>query len=128
MATERQRQILLFYTAAVIPDPNQFDATLLYLHIDPVGTGVESIFNQFFYDRRGALHHLASSDLVREPRREQLNGGHVSGKPLDQDAGIRMVCPTITRSSRKPLNCISSLTVVWFLRATPDSVSPRWIR
>src|SRR5690606_9102430 len=119
------RQVGFIDARAIIPHPDQLHTALLQLNINPNSAGIQRILHQLFDYGRGTLHHLAGGYLVGKPGREQLNVGHSRELPLDQDEGIRMVCPTITRSSFIPLKRISSLTVVWFSRATPDRVSPR---
>ena len=62
-----QRQVVFLDAIAVIPHPDQFDAALFHFHIQAPGTGIQAVFQQFFYDRGGTFHHFTSGDLVGEP-------------------------------------------------------------
>ncbi len=64
MAGDSERKIILAHATAVIPHPNQLDATLFHLHIQPLRTGIEAVFQQLLNHGRGAFHHLAGGDLI----------------------------------------------------------------
>ena len=66
MACDGQRQIVFFHPRAIVPNPDQLDATLLHFHIQAPGAGIQAVFQQFFDDGRRALHHFTGSDLVGE--------------------------------------------------------------
>src|SRR5690554_784218 len=112
VAAQGQGQVRFVDTGTVITNPDQLDPALLDLDIYPAGPCIQGILYQLFNYGCRALHHLAGGYLVGKPGREQLDVGHNRELPLDQDEGIRMVCPTITRSSLMPLKRMSSLTVV----------------
>ncbi|HPG16903.1 MAG TPA: hypothetical protein PK392_03695 [Opitutaceae bacterium] len=49
------------------------------LHFDARGAGIERVFHQLLHDRGGALHHLASGDLVGDPVGKDADFGHGLG-------------------------------------------------
>ena len=62
-------QLLRRDAAAVVRHPDQAHAAPLDLHHNGGGSGVDGVFHQFFYNRGGALHHLAGGDQVGHMRR-----------------------------------------------------------
>src|SRR5690606_37180490 len=57
----------------VVTHAQQLDPALLDIDVDTPGAGVQAVFQQFLGHRCRALDHLASGDLVGQPRAEQLN-------------------------------------------------------
>ena len=67
MPAQGQRQVRLFNTGAVVTHPDKFCPTLLDLHIDARGPGIQGIFNQLFNNRSRTFYHLPGSNLVGKP-------------------------------------------------------------
>ena len=62
MPRQRQRQVIRRHAAAIVADPDQRLAALGDGDLDPGGTGIQRVLDQFL-DRRGrALDHLAGRD------------------------------------------------------------------
>ncbi|MNJ25996.1 hypothetical protein D3C77_204590 [compost metagenome] len=70
-----QRQVIGSDTATVVAHPQQLDAALLDFDVDAFGTGVQAVFQQLLDYRSRALDYLTSSNLVGQPRAEQLDPG-----------------------------------------------------
>ena len=77
MALEGQHGVVADHAASVVGDLDEFFAAGFDDDLDAGGAGVERVFQQFFYDRGGALDHLAGGDLV----------GDVFGKDVDAAHG-----------------------------------------
>ena len=73
MALHSQRQFSRRYAVAIIPDLDQFAATLLDIDLEFVGAGVQRIFHQFLNHGRRPLNNFTGGDLVNE----------VGGKPAN---------------------------------------------
>ena len=58
---------------AVVDDLNLLNATGLDLNRDLARAGVDGVFDQFFYHRRRAFHHLSGGDLGGQVWRKDLN-------------------------------------------------------
>ena len=69
MTRQRQRQLLFFDTAPVVPNANQLCATTFDINIDAGSSRIKTVFDQLLHHRRRALHHLTGGDLVRKLRR-----------------------------------------------------------
>jgi len=68
VAGDGQRQLFRRNAAAVVDDPNQFQAPLLYRDVDPRGAGVERVFQQFLDHAGRPLDDFAGGDLVDDQR------------------------------------------------------------
>ena len=82
---QRQRQVTLDDATPVIPDPQQLDAALLHIDINPRGSGIQAVFQQFLDHRRRSFHHLTRGNLVSQARAQQLYSGHL--QPHDHFRG-----------------------------------------
>ncbi|MNZ74185.1 hypothetical protein D3C78_926280 [compost metagenome] len=73
MAGQRQRQVVRLDAGAVVAHAQQLDAALLDLDVDARGACIEAVLEQLLGHRGRPLDHLAGSDLVGQPRRQQLD-------------------------------------------------------
>ena len=78
MARQRQRQVILLDTRTIVAHPQQLDARLLNVDIDPFGTGVQAVFQQFLDNGGRPFNDLPCRDLVGQTRTKQLNTRHIS--------------------------------------------------
>ena len=69
MAQKGGAGILGFHAAAIVRDPQKGHAAVLDLHGDLGGTGIHGIFQQFFDNTGGTLHHLTGGDQIGNMRR-----------------------------------------------------------
>ena len=61
-----QREILFQNPCTVVPDPDQFDATLLDIDVKTGRLRVKAVLQQLLHHRGRTLYHLSSCDLVRQ--------------------------------------------------------------
>ena len=99
MAGQGQRKVVRRYTAAVVANPQQLDPALLDVHLDTTGAGVQAVLQQLLDHRGRAFDHLASGDLVRQPRAEQLDAWRLRhGWDARVVAGMFSVWPILITS------------------------------
>ena len=113
MTGQRQRQVVGRNTAAIIPHLQQLDAALLHFHIDAPGSGVQAVFQQFLGYRGRPLDHLASGDLVGQPRAEQLDARTTTHCEANVVAGISRRWPTFSSSDFRLLVLRKLATLTW---------------
>ncbi len=70
---ERKPRVLRRHPAAVVPDEDALDASVLEIHLDAGRPGVQGVLDQLLDDGGRTLHHLARGDPV----------DHVARKPVD---------------------------------------------
>ncbi len=75
MRRDRQRQLIGADAAAVIDHADQFHAPLPYRHVDPRGTGIDGVLQQFLDDARRAFDDFAGGDFIDHARRELFDWG-----------------------------------------------------
>ncbi|MNH14340.1 hypothetical protein D3C79_739310 [compost metagenome] len=66
MTSQRQGQIFLANTAAVIADADQLGAAAFDVDIDARRPGIQAVFHQLFHHRRRPFDHFAGGNLVGE--------------------------------------------------------------
>ncbi len=73
VARQGQRQVVRRDAMAVVADTQQLDPALLHLDVDTPSTRVQAVLQQLLGHRGRPFDHLAGSDLVGQPRAEQLD-------------------------------------------------------
>ena len=68
MAGQGKRQVILSNPAAIVTHPQQLDPSLLDIDVDTLGTGIQTVLQQFLDDRGWTLHNLTRRDLVSQSR------------------------------------------------------------
>lgn len=105
MSAQRQGQILARDAGAVVADTDQTGAALAEFDVDAVGTGIQTVFQQFLDHRSRTFDDFPGGDLVGQLRRQLTNAwgvGHGQDEP-----GIFSVCPTRMTAELSPL-CVLS--------------------
>ena len=64
MALQTEQDIVLVHALTVVDDPDKTGAAALDLDLDPVGPGVQAVFQQLLDHGGGALDDLACGDAV----------------------------------------------------------------
>jgi hypothetical protein len=72
-----KQRVIAVHAAAVIDYANQRNSAAPNNDIDVASACVETVFNQFLYDRRGAFHHFAGRHLAGHGLREQSYPTHL---------------------------------------------------
>ncbi len=88
VAAEGQPEIVLDDASTIVTNTDELAATLFDVDLDTVGTGIETIFQQFLDHGGGSFNDLAGGNLVRQALAEKGNAGHsaeVSGGRYFQD-------------------------------------------
>ena len=112
MALEAGPGVVGRHPRAIVGDLHQGAAGVLHHQRDAPGTGVNRVLQQFLHHRGGALHHLASRDLVGHVvRQEPDHVAHQKGsRSKARERKYRMTpTPTVTASSRTS----RALSVPW---------------
>ena len=79
MPVEREKRVLPAHADPIIRYSDASLPTALDVDVDARRPSVQGILDQFLYDGRGPLHHLAGGDLVRHQIRKDLNcARHIS--------------------------------------------------
>ena len=73
VASQRQRQLVLFDAAAVVPNADKLRAAAFDININSGRAGIKAVFDQLLNHRRRTFHHLPCGNLVGELRRQNLN-------------------------------------------------------
>src|ERR1700722_16824569 len=76
VAFKGQQRIVAQHAAAIVGNPDQAAAAAVDIDAKVGGSGVERIFDEFFYNRRGALNHLSGRDFVGDVVGEDANSAH----------------------------------------------------
>ncbi len=82
VAGHGERELIGGDPATVVTDADRIGPAPRDRHLDPMGPGVDAVFEQLFDDRTGAFDHLSRRDLVDQVRRELSDrrpcggGGH----------------------------------------------------
>ena len=99
MPRQSQRQVVGGNPAAVVAHLEQLDAALLDFDVDPPRAGIQAVLQQFLDHRGRPLDHLTGSNLVRQPRAQQLDARHLAhGWAARVVAGISRSWPTLITS------------------------------
>ncbi len=67
---------------AVITNSNTLQAAVLQINMQLRGLGIQTVFQQLFNNRCGALNHLARGDLIDQVIGELLNGHTPLSHPI----------------------------------------------
>ncbi len=89
MAIHSEREIGMRHAAAVIGDTDPPPAAAIGEDVDPAGTGVDRVFDEFLHDARGTFDHLAGGDAV-DDLFGKLADGH--GRAFDVDSKLDRYC------------------------------------
>ena len=99
MAGQCERQVIRGDATAVITHLEQLHATLFNIHLDAFCAGIQAVFQQFLDYRGRAFNYLTGSNLVRQPRAEQLDTrSFTHGCTARAVAGICKRWPTLITS------------------------------
>ena len=82
VALEGEHGIVAHHAAAVVGNLDQLLPARLDLNANTRGTGVQRVLQQFLYDRRRTLDHLAGSDLVGNSLGKNVNLAHGTQEPV----------------------------------------------
>src|SRR5690606_31571 len=92
VAAQRQRQVFLSDTDAVVAHADQLDAAVFELNVDAVGAGVEAVLEQFLDHGSRTFDDFTGGNLVAQPLAEEVDAGGVGlGHYV---VGILSTCPT----------------------------------
>ena len=75
MAHEREHQLIGWNAGTVVADPDRGLASSTDVDADPQGSRIESVLDQLFDHRGGALDHLAGGDRIGDLGRKHLDHG-----------------------------------------------------
>src|SRR3546814_695901 len=117
---DRERQRIRIHAAAIVADLDQGAAAVAQHHVDPAGTGIEGVLDQFLQCAGRPLHHLAGGDPVdqglRQPPDDRAaQDGVVLTVRLDMLGGHPTASPRYCRASTLP-----SSTAGWSNGSTPS--------
>src|SRR5262249_19256969 len=76
VAGEGEPQVVRQDAAAVVHDPDQLDATLFDVDVDPAAAGVHGVFQQLLDDAGRPFDNLPRGDLGDDRRRQLLYPRH----------------------------------------------------
>ena len=77
MPLETLRRVIRIHPDTVVIHLNQLDTAPLYRHMNAVGLGVQSIFDQLFHHGSRAFDDFARSNMIDDVIRKALNPAHV---------------------------------------------------
>ena len=64
MAFEGQQGIVAVHAMAIVADADQPASASLNFDANVAGVGIQSVLQEFFYDRGRPVYHLAGGDLI----------------------------------------------------------------
>jgi hypothetical protein len=77
VALQRKQRVIAVHAAAVIDHANQRNSAAPNDDINLASTGVETVFNQFFYNRRRPFHDFTGRHLAGHGLRKQSDPAHL---------------------------------------------------
>ena len=77
MTFDREREVGVIHSAAIVHDANEPAAALFDCDVDAARAGVERILDEFFHSGRRSFDHLARCDAIDKNGVEAANGHDV---------------------------------------------------
>src|SRR6476660_9528927 len=77
MSLERKQRVIAVHAAAIVDHADQPNSAATNGDVDVSSAGVETVFNQFLYDRRRAFYPFAGRHLAGDGLRKQSDPAHL---------------------------------------------------
>src|SRR5262245_54678710 len=88
MPLQRKQRVIAVHATTVIDHANERNSTATNNNIDVASASVETVFNQFLYDRRRTFHNLAGRHLAGHGLRKQSDPAHLVPTIVDSRFAI----------------------------------------